>query len=182
MPRFETMRLPAVRTEVAPDGSDVRVLSASGPAAWLISSSGRARCRRRLAIEPSRRSGTSWVGAVRCGGVRATEPRSSTWTRARVSRSRSGQISSSERSGSSRSPRSGSRCRTGPVRTRPSGSRAVQTGKWTLSGRSAAIIAVRAPVAQWIERRPPEPKVAGSNPVGRASTNVLFWPRTARTK
>lgn len=30
------------------------------------------------------------------------------------------------------------------------------------------IIAVRAPVAQWIERRPPEPKVAGSNPVGRA--------------
>src|SRR4051812_10102540 len=38
--------------------------------------------------------------------------------------------------------------------------------------RSAGIIAVRAPVAQWIERRPPEPKVAGSNPVGRASTNV----------
>src|SRR4029079_9003615 len=31
-----------------------------------------------------------------------------------------------------------------------------------------AIIAVHAPVAQWIERRPPEPKVAGSNPVGRA--------------
>jgi hypothetical protein len=30
----------------------------------------------------------------------------------------------------------------------------------------------RAPVAQWIERRPPEPKVAGSNPVGRASTNA----------
>jgi hypothetical protein len=26
----------------------------------------------------------------------------------------------------------------------------------------------RAPVAQRIERRPPEPKVAGSNPVGRA--------------
>jgi hypothetical protein len=26
-----------------------------------------------------------------------------------------------------------------------------------------------APVAQWIERRPPEPKVAGSNPVRRAS-------------
>jgi heme-degrading monooxygenase HmoA len=32
----------------------------------------------------------------------------------------------------------------------------------------------RAPVAQWIERRPPEPKVAGSNPVGRARTRVLF--------
>ena len=31
-----------------------------------------------------------------------------------------------------------------------------------------AIIVARAPVAQWIERRPPEPKVAGSNPVGRA--------------
>src|SRR5436309_9766353 len=31
-----------------------------------------------------------------------------------------------------------------------------------------------APVAQWIERRPPEPKVAGSNPVGRARTDVLF--------
>ena len=29
-------------------------------------------------------------------------------------------------------------------------------------------MAARAPVAQWIERRPPEPKVAGSNPVGRA--------------
>jgi hypothetical protein len=40
--------------------------------------------------------------------------------------------------------------------------------------RSAGIIVLRAPVAQWIERRPPEPKVAGSNPVGRASTNVLF--------
>ena len=32
----------------------------------------------------------------------------------------------------------------------------------------------RAPVAQWIERRPPKPKVAGPNPVGRASTSVLF--------
>ena len=32
------------------------------------------------------------------------------------------------------------------------------------------MIGARAPVAQWIERRPPEPKVAGSNPVGRAST------------
>src|SRR6266508_790278 len=30
-------------------------------------------------------------------------------------------------------------------------------------------VRARAPVAQWIERRPPEPKVAGSNPVGRAS-------------
>ena len=40
--------------------------------------------------------------------------------------------------------------------------------------RSAGIIAARAPVAQWIERRPPEPKVAGSNPVGRARTHVLF--------
>ncbi len=30
------------------------------------------------------------------------------------------------------------------------------------------MIETRAPVAQWIERRPPEPKVAGSNPVGRA--------------
>src|SRR5262245_5494644 len=30
----------------------------------------------------------------------------------------------------------------------------------------------RAPVAQWIERRPPEPKVAGSNPVGRASSET----------
>src|SRR5690348_16236385 len=40
---------------------------------------------------------------------------------------------------------------------------------------------VRAPVAQWIERRPPEPKVAGSNPVGRASatftgsTSAIPW-------
>src|SRR5256885_2282015 len=31
----------------------------------------------------------------------------------------------------------------------------------------------RAPVAQWIERRPPEPKVAGSNPVGRASSSLV---------
>ena len=29
---------------------------------------------------------------------------------------------------------------------------------------------VHAPVAQWIEHRPPEPKVAGSNPVGRVRT------------
>ena len=29
-----------------------------------------------------------------------------------------------------------------------------------------------APVAQWIERRPPEPKVAGSNPVGRANHTI----------
>src|SRR5437867_2993860 len=36
-------------------------------------------------------------------------------------------------------------------------------------GKLSGIIAVRAPVAQWIERRPPEPKVAGSNPVGRAT-------------
>ena len=36
--------------------------------------------------------------------------------------------------------------------------------------RSAAIIAVRAPVAQWIERWVPDPKVAGSSPVGRATT------------
>src|SRR5437762_318517 len=39
--------------------------------------------------------------------------------------------------------------------------------------RPAGIIAVRAPVAQWIERRPPEPKVAGSNPVGRATSNLF---------
>ncbi len=32
-----------------------------------------------------------------------------------------------------------------------------------------SIIGPRAPVAQWIERRPPEPKVAGSNPVRRAT-------------
>jgi mannose-6-phosphate isomerase-like protein (cupin superfamily) len=31
MPGFETMRLPAERTEVAPDGSDVRVLLRLGP-------------------------------------------------------------------------------------------------------------------------------------------------------
>ena len=33
----------------------------------------------------------------------------------------------------------------------------------------------RAPVAQWIERRPPEPKVAGSNPVGRAIPTPLAF-------
>ena len=48
-----------------------------------------------------------------------------------------------------------------------------------LSVRSAAdpttgILSTRAPVAQWIERWVPDPKVAGSSPVGRASTNVLF--------
>src|SRR3954463_6273849 len=32
---------------------------------------------------------------------------------------------------------------------------------------------LRAPVAQRIERRPPEPKVAGSNPVGRA--NAIYF-------
>src|SRR5436190_7620886 len=30
----------------------------------------------------------------------------------------------------------------------------------------------RAPVAQWIERRPPEAEVAGSNPAGRAPFSV----------
>ena len=35
-----------------------------------------------------------------------------------------------------------------------------------------AELPIRAPVAQWIERRPPEPKVAGSNPVRRASNSV----------
>ncbi len=39
------------------------------------------------------------------------------------------------------------------------------------------MIEMRAPVAQWIERRPPEPKVAGSNPVGRA--NAILDPRRA---
>ena len=34
---------------------------------------------------------------------------------------------------------------------------------------SVGSFALLAPVAQWIERRPPEPKVAGSNPVRRAS-------------
>src|SRR3954468_13247508 len=38
---------------------------------------------------------------------------------------------------------------------------------------SAGIIRGRAPVAQWIERRPPEPKVAGSNPVGRANATLF---------
>jgi hypothetical protein len=37
----------------------------------------------------------------------------------------------------------------------------------------AGIIGARAPVAQWIERRPPEPKVAGSNPVGRATAHSM---------
>jgi hypothetical protein len=44
----------------------------------------------------------------------------------------------------------------------------------------SSIIGPRAPVAQWIERRPPEPKVAGSNPVGRARTLVLFLRNDAR--
>jgi hypothetical protein len=51
---------------------------------------------------------------------------------------------------------------------------ATRTCKPKVYPRSPGIIAVRAPVAQWIERRPPEPKVAGSNPVGRARTHVLF--------
>ena len=48
--------------------------------------------------------------------------------------------------------------------------RRAQNQKPKVHARSTGIIAVRAPVAQWIERRPPEPKVAGSNPVGRALT------------
>src|SRR5512136_2623654 len=40
-------------------------------------------------------------------------------------------------------------------------------------GLPAAERRVRAPVAQWIERRPPEPKVAGSNPVGRATAHSV---------
>jgi hypothetical protein len=48
------------------------------------------------------------------------------------------------------------------------------TGHPEAPSAQAGIIGPRAPVAQWIERRPPEPKVAGSNPVGRARTHVLF--------
>src|SRR3954468_20051 len=35
---------------------------------------------------------------------------------------------------------------------------------------AGGILGARAPVAQWIERWVPDPKVAGSSPVGRAST------------
>ncbi len=37
---------------------------------------------------------------------------------------------------------------------------------------------ILAPVAQWIERRPPEPKARGSNPPGRARMKFhtpIFW-------
>ena len=50
-------------------------------------------------------------------------------------------------------------------------------GSWNPS---PAIMAVRAPVAQWIERRPPEPKVAGSNPVGRAISTFRAAPAPIR--
>src|SRR3954452_12298909 len=39
---------------------------------------------------------------------------------------------------------------------------------------AGGILGARAPVAQWIERWVPDPKVAGSSPVGRARTHVLF--------
>src|SRR3954447_14637163 len=35
--------------------------------------------------------------------------------------------------------------------------------------RAGGILGARAPVAQWIERWVPDPKVAGSSPVGRAT-------------
>src|SRR4051794_23238845 len=40
-------------------------------------------------------------------------------------------------------------------------------------------LAFQAPVAQWIERCPPEAEVAGSNPAGRAPRDGLLtpWPR-----
>jgi alpha-1,2-mannosyltransferase len=44
------------------------------------------------------------------------------------------------------------------------------------------IAAPRAPVAQWIERRPPEPKVAGSNPVRRATSPAANGAEVARQR
>jgi hypothetical protein len=44
----------------------------------------------------------------------------------------------------------------------------VKPNPWSVHGYSVGSIWSLAPVAQWIERRPPEPKVAGSNPVRRA--------------
>ena len=43
------------------------------------------------------------------------------------------------------------------------------------TGPTTGILSTRAPVAQWIERWVPDPKVAGSSPVGRA--NAIFDPR-----
>ena len=72
--------------------------------------------------------------------------------------------------GSARPARPSSR--SGHARDPPEGpSRSVEREEEPRSiPRSAGIMWPRAPVAQWIERRPPEPKVAGSNPVGRAIT------------
>jgi beta-phosphoglucomutase family hydrolase len=42
--------------------------------------------------------------------------------------------------------------------------------------RAASRLGHSAPVAQWIERRPPEAEVTGSNPVGRASTRTAIRP------
>src|SRR3954452_21897334 len=39
--------------------------------------------------------------------------------------------------------------------------------------RVGGILGARAPVAQWIERWVPDPKVAGSSPVGRATSTLL---------
>src|SRR3954447_6392917 len=47
--------------------------------------------------------------------------------------------------------------------------------------RVGGILGARAPVAQWIERWVPDPKVAGSSPVGRAITHVLFVCRKGTT-
>src|SRR4051812_41818634 len=41
------------------------------------------------------------------------------------------------------------------------------------SSHPAATLRRLAPVAQWIERRPPEAEVAGSNPAGRATSQLL---------
>ena len=54
----------------------------------------------------------------------------------------------------------------------------VQTQKSTFLSRMwpsclAGLDWPQAPVAQWIERRPPEPEVTGSNPVGRAYTRHM---------
>src|SRR3954447_26586848 len=46
--------------------------------------------------------------------------------------------------------------------------------------RVGGILGARAPVAQWIERWVPDPKVAGSSPVGRATEPSRAAPPGAR--
>ena len=98
-------------------------------------------------------------------------------------------MASSSRSTSSveKSPAWSSRSAAAIRSTHASGSRRAPRGRCVSDMTAISIrgttLTIPAPVAQWIERCPPEPEVAGSNPAGRVlPLTPAPWPRTGRCR